>query len=282
MPFSRTTHAPNTTVKPAFLNAIASPKFDGQIYLDGHNERLGDGSFVDTEGNAKARLWGLSEELKVAPSSGLYVSIQSGIVRENDQHHVIPEQIVECPDNQRNVYIAIVSGGAVQAFPALPASGFLLAKVITSSGTIVQVLDLRARFSISDGATFAPLTDATPDKSSPVWSLSEKRFNTRPLSFNDISEPPPSPSNRLFFLRRANTESASGGGNLQWLPWDVESVQSELSSLRSAVDANVVGIQNAPDLSGYVTTVSLQTTLQNYVTLGQLIFAIAELQSGNT
>ena len=276
---TKTIQYPNSTVTPEYLNAIANPVFDDQD-IDGHNSRLDDNSLSNAPGHLKARLAAIADELKVSPSSGLYVSVQAGKVGQGTDALMISEQLVECHDDQPNNYIVVVDGGAIEVHTAMPSAGLLLARVVTSGGEVGEIVDMRVRFALPSGAVFAPLNTLPQNGVVPVWNASTKRFETTHLNIESIGMPPAAEGNRAFFLRRKNSESPDGRNDVEWFEIDLGQIQTDINQLQSDTAANAQAIANSPDLSDAVTAPELTDALSGYATQEELAAAFAAAASG--
>lgn len=127
-----------------WFNAIQDIQFDGED-LDGHYPPLGDDSLSDSPGSLKPEFYGLRDAGKVTHVSALTVRIAAlSVGNQNGTRTNIAETQITIADNATRV-IFVDSNATLQSAGSAPETGVLLARVVTSGGTVSTITDLRER-----------------------------------------------------------------------------------------------------------------------------------------
>lgn len=127
-----------------WFNAIQDIQFDGED-LDGHYPQLEDDSLSDSPGNLKPEFYGLRDAGKVTHVSALTVKVAAlSVGNQNGTRTNIAETQVTIADNATRV-IFVDSNATLQSAGSAPETGVLLARVVTSGGTVSTITDLRER-----------------------------------------------------------------------------------------------------------------------------------------
>jgi microcystin-dependent protein len=130
----------------AQVNEIAYPRLTGEPLL-GHGEKVLNENLSDASDQIKTQFYSWFNRFRVSVSSGLTVSITSGIIQSGGLRVSIPPQSFSVPNNATNfIWIGKGVGDStilVRISPDLPANAIALAKVTTVSGVITQLEDIR-------------------------------------------------------------------------------------------------------------------------------------------
>lgn len=143
----KTVFVNGTTVTPAFLNAINNPIFDGSD-LDGHAPKITNASLSDTPGDIKPEWQNFRDALKVSAGAGLSASYLSGSVTlPTGAVLTVIAGVVGLAASTTN-YVFVSEQGTVIASAIAPIVGVPLAQVLTNANSVLQVIDLRPRFTV--------------------------------------------------------------------------------------------------------------------------------------
>lgn len=117
--------------------------FDDQTQYLGHRPRIADTDLSNAAGQIKQRVAAIESAFNVTVSSGRTLLYQSGVVRLPDGSNLsVASGLVTAPDNSTNfVYINQVGSIVCDSNP--PAIRVLLARVVTVSGQVSTLEDLR-------------------------------------------------------------------------------------------------------------------------------------------
>lgn len=123
--------------------AFNSPVFDDLPQYLGHRAKIDDTELSDAAGKIKSRVAAIADGFKLTQGSGLTVNYASGSLCMADGTLLtVPGGAVVCPNNTTSfVYIGV--DGAVRTSSNPPVIRLLLAKVVTVSGVITSLQDLR-------------------------------------------------------------------------------------------------------------------------------------------
>lgn len=136
-----------TVVSPDFLNALQDIQFDGQN-LDGHYPQIVDSYLSDAPSSLKTRSNSFLNSLLVTQGTGLSVNYNSGSVRLTDGSiSPIAAGAVVVANNATNC-VFVNESGAVQIAGSFLSRCLRLASVVTVSGAITAISDLRPRYQI--------------------------------------------------------------------------------------------------------------------------------------
>lgn len=117
--------------------------FDDQTQYLGHRPRIADTDLSNTTGQIKQRVAAIEEAFKVTVDSGRVLRYQSGVVRLPDGSNLtVASALVTAPDNTTS-FVYINQTGSVICDTNPPAIRVLLARVITASGAVSTIEDLR-------------------------------------------------------------------------------------------------------------------------------------------
>lgn len=117
--------------------------FDDQTQYLGHRPRIADTDLSNTAGQIKQRVAAIEEAFKVTVDSGRTLRYQSGVVRLPEGDNLsVASALVTAPDNTTS-FVYINQTGSVICDTNPPAIRVLLAKVVTASGAVSTIEDLR-------------------------------------------------------------------------------------------------------------------------------------------
>lgn len=134
-----------TIVTPEWLNDIQTRIYNPDT---GEYRQWLDADLSDSPGQIKDKVAMLNNELKVFSTTGLYANYKGGQIRDILGNPItISDGSVLCADNTTN-YICVDKTGVV--FVSTFATKLTLAKVTLSSGQLVSLTDLRAKYLVFD------------------------------------------------------------------------------------------------------------------------------------
>jgi hypothetical protein len=129
---------------PEAANAIAHPVFDDDTAYLGHLARLLDMSLSDNPTQIKGRLGAIENAFKPTVTTGLNVSIASGLCLLPDASlFAVASSIVTVTNG--TTFIWVDRTGTVTTGAAMPVQRLPIAKIVASAGTITALTDLRHR-----------------------------------------------------------------------------------------------------------------------------------------
>jgi microcystin-dependent protein len=127
-------------------NILGYPIVDGQDIL-GHGAKVSDTFLDDAPNQIKARFYTWYNRFRVTPGTGLNVDVTNGLVNAGGTVINIPPQSLVVADNSTSfIWIGrTVSDSAIalRQSLSLPSDSIPLARVVSSSGTVIGVTDLR-------------------------------------------------------------------------------------------------------------------------------------------
>jgi microcystin-dependent protein len=127
-------------------NQMGYPIVDGADIL-GHGAKVIDDYLADAPDQLKARFYAWYNRFKVSQSTGLTVNVSNGLVNANGTIINIPPQSIVIPNNTTTfIWIGstiIDPTVALRSSSTLPINSIPLARVVTSSGSITGITDLR-------------------------------------------------------------------------------------------------------------------------------------------
>ena len=134
-----------TIVTPEWLNDIQTRIYNPDT---GEYRQWLDADLSDSPGQIKDRVTALNNELKVTSITGLYANYKGGQIRNILGNPItIPDGSVLCADNTTN-YVCVDKNGTV--FISTTATKLTLARIVLSSGQLVSLTDLRAKYLVFD------------------------------------------------------------------------------------------------------------------------------------
>lgn len=143
----KTNFVNGSVVSPDFLNSLQNIQFTGSD-LDGHYPKIVDSFLSDDTSALKSRTNSFLNSLLVSVGTGLSINHQGGSVRlTNGSIFTIAPSSVVVANNATNC-IFVNESGVVQSAASFPSRCLRLASVVTVSGTITAISDLRPRYQI--------------------------------------------------------------------------------------------------------------------------------------
>lgn len=133
----------NWTPALAYL-ALQRPTFDDQPQYLNHGARIADDELSNQAGAIKQRLSSYSDAFAVTAGTGLAINVAAGTLRLVSLETVnkTPSVIV-CPDNTTS-FVYFDQLGVLNTALYIPPLSCLLAKVVTASGSVFSIQDMRS------------------------------------------------------------------------------------------------------------------------------------------
>lgn len=174
---AKTVFFDRTPVTPDWLNAVSNPVFDGQD-IDGHNPQLTDTALSNAAGQIKDRVNKLYDSLKLEHTSGLGVQWKAGKVRSATGAILdIDAGTAIVPDNATTHFWVNPGAMAVSSGASFPSGSLRVATVVSASGAIQSITDLRAPafYLPSQETRFGDFSGATSGQTL-VWNATTGKF----------------------------------------------------------------------------------------------------------
>lgn len=127
---------------PDFANLALNPVFDDQTSYLGHQPKLVDTSLSDNPTMLKGRFVAVESSLAVTAGSGLAVTYNAGVAKFGTTTYSIAAGTLTLPDNSTS-YVYVSQSGVVSNNTQPPVVSFPMAIVVTASGAVASVTDLR-------------------------------------------------------------------------------------------------------------------------------------------
>lgn len=120
-----------------------SPVFDDQTSYLGHRERITDDELDNGAGSIKAKVNAVEDGLKVTVETGLTLRHASGSLRLPDGSLVTKASALFTAPNNATSFAYFDQAGNIQCTTQAPALRSLLARIVTVSGAVSSLTDLR-------------------------------------------------------------------------------------------------------------------------------------------
>lgn len=141
---ARTSFGAGTPITPEFMQAVGAPKITG-LQEDGHLDLLTNDQFERAPGNVVFDFYERSSRLKASKdlAGGLTLRVEAGSIQGPSGALIqVPTQTINLPNNQIS-FVSLGPDGSLVITPTNPSSGVRLARIVTGSGQITSVDDLR-------------------------------------------------------------------------------------------------------------------------------------------
>jgi hypothetical protein len=165
---AKTTFVPGQRVTSAFLNAINNPVFVSTPDDDGELGKITDADLSDASDQIKSGWYTFRDELKVTAGSGLVcnftagsVTLPSGAIQTISAGTIT---LVPGTTSITNNYIWLDASGSVVTGLTYPTISMPLALVVTASGAISSVADLRPRYRVAPVASAIKIFGGTGEQ----------------------------------------------------------------------------------------------------------------------
>lgn len=146
---AKTTFSAGTPVSAAFLNSINNPVFADPADNDGEIPLINNDDLATGSGTVKGDFYGFFDQLKATAGTGLSVNYTSGAVLINGAIATVSAAAISVPDDSTVILYVTTAGTVAQAISALvPVAAYRFAQVVSISGEIDTITDLRSRFAL--------------------------------------------------------------------------------------------------------------------------------------
>jgi hypothetical protein len=165
---TKTTFVAGSQVTPAFLNAINNPVFVTTADDDGEITKIRDADLDDGSDQIKAGWYAFRDGLKVTAGSGLVCNFAAGSVTLplGTIQAITAGTITMVPGTTSTTtnYIWVNTSGSVVTGLTYPTVALPLASVVTASGAISSITDLRPRFRVQPVASAIKIFGGTGEQ----------------------------------------------------------------------------------------------------------------------